>query len=136
MYGEEALWHRLMEKLTEAMARYLRAQAEAGADLLQVFDSWVGALSPADYRRYVKPHMERLFQSLRPVGVPVIHFGVGTMGLLEDMKEAGGDVLGLDHHTPSPGPAPSSGPPPSRGTWTPPSSSPPKGSSAARCRGS
>jgi len=102
MYGEEALWHRLMEKLTEAMARYLRAQAEAGADLLQVFDSWVGALSPADYRRYVKPHMERLFQSLRPVGVPVIHFGVGTMGLLEDMKEAGGDVLGLDHHTPLP----------------------------------
>ena len=102
MYGEEALWHRLMEKLTEAMARYLRAQAEAGADLLQVFDSWVGALSPADYRRYVKPHMERLFQSLRPAGVPVIHFGVGTMGLLEDMKEAGGDVLGLDHHTPLP----------------------------------
>lgn len=99
MYGEEALWHRLMEKLTEAMARYLRAQAEAGADLLQVFDSWVGALSPADYRRYVKPHMERLFQNLRPAGVPVIHFGVGTMGLLEDMKEAGGDVLGLDHHT-------------------------------------
>ena len=102
MYGEEALWHRLMEKLTEAMARYLRAQAEAGADLLQVFDSWVGALSPADYRRYVKPHMERLFQSLRPAGVPVTHFGVGTMGLLEDMKEAGGDVLGLDHHTPLP----------------------------------
>lgn len=102
MYGEEALWHRLMEKLTEAMARYLRAQAEAGADLLQVFDSWVGALSPADYRRYVKPHMKRLFQKLRPAGVPVIHFGVGTMGLLEDMKEAGGDVLGLDHHTPLP----------------------------------
>lgn len=102
MHGEEALWHRLMEKLTEAMARYLRAQAEAGADLLQVFDSWVGALSPADYRRYVKPHMKRLFQKLRPAGVPVIHFGVGTMGLLEDMKEAGGDVLGLDHHTPLP----------------------------------
>ncbi|AMA76286.1 uroporphyrinogen decarboxylase [Thermus parvatiensis] len=102
MYGEEALWHRLMEKLTEAMARYLRAQAEAGADLLQVFDSWVGALSPADYRRYVKPHMERLFQKLRPAGVPVIHFGVGTLGLLQDMKEAGGDVLGLDHHTPLP----------------------------------
>ncbi len=102
MYGEEALWHRLMEKLTLAMARYLRAQAEAGADLLQVFDSWVGALSPADYRRYVKPHMARLFQALRPLGVPVIHFGVGTMGLLEEMREAGGDVLGLDHHTPLP----------------------------------
>ncbi len=102
MYREEALWHRLMEKLTEAMARYLKAQAEAGADLLQVFDSWVGALSPADYRLYVKPHMERLFRALKPLGVPVIHFGVGTMGLLKDMREAGGEVLGLDHHTPLP----------------------------------
>lgn len=102
MYREEALWHRLLAKLTEAMARYLKAQVEAGADLLQVFDSWVGALSPSDYRRYVKPHMERLFQELKPLGVPVIHFGVGTMGLLEDMREAGGDVLGLDHHTPLP----------------------------------
>jgi uroporphyrinogen decarboxylase len=102
MYGEEALWHRLMEKLTEAMARYLEAQARAGADLLQVFDSWVGALGPADYRRYVKPHMKRLFQALRPLGVPVIHFGVGTMGLLQEMREAGGDVMGLDHHTPLP----------------------------------
>lgn len=102
MYREEALWHQLMERLTEAMARYLRAQAEAGADLLQVFDSWVGALSPADYRRYVKPHMARLFQRLKPLGVPVIHFGVGTMGLLKEMQEAGGDVLGLDHHTPLP----------------------------------
>ncbi|WP_353512392.1 uroporphyrinogen decarboxylase [Thermus sp. LT1-2-5] len=102
MYREEALWHRLMARLAEAMARYLRAQAEAGADLLQVFDSWVGALSPADYRRYVKPHMAWLFQALKPLGVPVIHFGVGTMGLLRDMREAGGDVLGLDHHTPLP----------------------------------
>jgi len=102
MYREEALWHRLMEKLTEAMARYLEAQARAGADLLQVFDSWVGALGPADYRRYVKPHMKRLFQALRPLGVPVIHFGVGTMGLLQEMREAGGDVMGLDHHTPLP----------------------------------
>ncbi len=102
MYREEALWHRLMGKLAEAMARYLRAQAEAGADLLQVFDSWVGVLSPADYRRYVKPHMERLFQALGPLGVPVIHFGVGTMGLLQEMGEAGGEVLGLDHHTPLP----------------------------------
>ncbi|MEZ0347041.1 MAG: uroporphyrinogen decarboxylase [Thermus sp.] len=102
MYREEALWHRLMERLTEAMARYLKAQKEAGADLLQIFDSWVGALSPADYRRYVKPHMARLFQALKPLGVPVIHFGVGTMGLLKDMREAGGEVLGLDHHTPLP----------------------------------
>lgn len=102
MYREEALWHHLMERLTLAMARYLKAQAEAGADLLQVFDSWVGALGPADYRRYVKPHMTRLFQELKPLGVPVIHFGVGTMGLLRDMAEAGGDVIGLDHHTPLP----------------------------------
>ncbi|GAA6737196.1 uroporphyrinogen decarboxylase [Thermus oshimai] len=101
MYREEALWHRLMEKLTEAMARYLLAQKAAGADLLQVFDSWVGALAPADYRRYVKPHMERLFGMLKGAG-PVIHFGVGTMGLLKDMQEAGGEVIGLDHHTPLP----------------------------------
>lgn len=102
MYHEEALWHRLMARLAEAMARYLRAQAEAGADLLQVFDSWVGALSPADYRRYVRPHMEGLFRALKPLGVPVIHFGVGTMGFLQEMQGAGGDVLGLDHHTPLP----------------------------------
>lgn len=102
MYREEALWHRLLGRLTEAMARYLKAQAEAGADLLQVFDSWVGALSPADYRRYVKPHMESLFRELKPLGVPIIHFGVGTMGLLKEMQAAGGDVLGLDHHTPLP----------------------------------
>ncbi len=102
MYREEAAWALLMGKLAEGMARYLRAQAEAGADILMVFDSWVGALSPADYRRYVKPYMEGLFQSLRPLGVPTIHFGVGTMGLLGEMRAAGGEVLGLDHHTPLP----------------------------------
>ncbi len=102
MYKEEALFHRLMELLTESMAHYLQAQVRAGADLVQVFDSWVGTLSPADYRRYVRPHMETLFALLRPLGVPVIHFGVQTMGLLWEMKKAGGDVLGLDHHTPLP----------------------------------
>lgn len=102
MYREEALFQRLMDLLTECMVRYLKAQAEAGADLLQVFDSWVGSLSPSDYRRYVGPHMKGLFQSLKALGRPVIHFGVGTMGLLREMKEAGGDVLGLDHHTPLP----------------------------------
>ncbi|MEN2982120.1 MAG: uroporphyrinogen decarboxylase [Thermus sp.] len=119
MYREEALWHRLMDKLTQAMAAYLRAQAEAGADLLQVFDSWAGALSPADYRRYVKPHMERLFQALKPLGVPVIHFGVGTMGLLQEMRQAGGDVLGLDHHTPLPWAREVLGPTPVQGNLDP-----------------
>lgn len=109
-----------------AMARYLKAQAEAGADLLQVFDSWVGALSPADYRLYVKPHMERLFRALKPLGVPVIHFGVGTMGLLKDMREAGGEVLGLDHHTPLPWAREVLGKSPVQGTWTRRSSSPPR----------
>jgi hypothetical protein len=131
MYGEEALWHRLMEKLTEAMARYLEAQARAGADLLQVFDSWVGALGPADYRRYVKPHMKRLFQALRPLGVPVIHFGVGTMGLLQEMREAGGDVMAWTTTPPSLGPE-VLGIRRSRATWTPPSSSPPRRSSGGR----
>ncbi|KGQ22768.2 uroporphyrinogen decarboxylase [Thermus filiformis] len=102
MYREEDLFHRLMDFLARSMARYLEAQVRAGADLVQVFDSWVGALSPADYRRYVKPHMRTLFGLLKPLGVPVIHFGVGTMGLLQDMREAGGDVLGLDPHTPLP----------------------------------
>lgn len=102
MYREEALFHRLMDFLARSMARYLEAQVRAEADLVQVFDSWVGALSPADYRRYVRPHMETLFAPLRPLGVPVVHFGVQTMGLLQEMREAGGDVLGLDHHTPLP----------------------------------
>jgi uroporphyrinogen decarboxylase len=75
---------------------YLRAQVEAGAQAVQIFDSWVGALSPFDYREAVQPHMRRLFDGLRELGVPSIHFGTGSAGLLEAMAEAGGDVVGLD----------------------------------------
>jgi uroporphyrinogen decarboxylase len=95
MYQEPGAWDVLLDVLTEATALYLRAQTEAGAQALQVFDSWVGALSPADYQRFVQPHMRRLFASLSP-DVPVIHFGTDTGSLLELQREAGGHVIGLD----------------------------------------
>jgi len=96
MYREPALWDRLLEKLTTAVTRFLKAQARAGAHALQIFDSWVGCLSPSDYRAYVLPHMRQLFTELQDAGVPLIHFGVGTGGLLALMQEAGGDVIGID----------------------------------------
>jgi uroporphyrinogen decarboxylase len=95
MYQDPGAWDALLEVLTEATALYLSAQAEAGAQALQVFDSWVGALGPDDYRRFVQPHMRRLFASLPP-HVPVIHFGTDTGSLLELQRDAGGDVIGLD----------------------------------------
>jgi uroporphyrinogen decarboxylase len=100
MYGAPDLWDQLMAKLTQVVADYLLAQAAAGADALQVFDSWIGALSPFDYRRFVFPHMKRLFDALRAAAVPVIHFGTGTATLLPLQKEAGGDVIGLDWRVP------------------------------------
>ena len=95
MYRDAGAWDALMARLVEATAVYLNAQAEAGAQVLQIFDSWVGNLGPDDYRRFVLPHMRRLFGALRP-GVPVIHFGTDTGSLLDLQREAGGDVLGLD----------------------------------------
>ena len=74
---------------------YVRAQVDAGADVIQVFDSWVGGLGPADYRAFVQPHVRRIFETLGEI--PTIHFGTGTAALLELMAEAGGDVIGLDH---------------------------------------
>jgi uroporphyrinogen decarboxylase len=100
MYGAPDLWAQLMTKLTRVITHYLLAQAAAGADALQVFDSWIGALSPFDYRRFVFPYMKNLFGALRPAGVPVIHFGTGTATLLPLQKEAGGDVIGLDWRIP------------------------------------
>lgn len=100
MYAEPAAWHRLLRKFSDVVAAYLIAQIEAGAQAVQLFDSWVGALSPADYREYVLPHSRRIFERLRPWGVPTIHFGVGTGSLLELMAEAGGDVIGVDWRTP------------------------------------
>jgi uroporphyrinogen decarboxylase len=95
MYEAPAAWRRLMEVLVDATARYLNGQIAAGADAVQVFDSWVGALAPADYCAYVLPHMKALFTKLAP-GTPAIHFGTGTATLLPLMREAGGDVIGLD----------------------------------------
>lgn len=95
MYRDEAGWNVLMEKLTSAVIDYLNAQVVAGADALQVFDSWIGALSPYDYGRYVQPHMKRLFASLDR-SVPHIHFGTGTATLLAQQLAAGGDVIGFD----------------------------------------
>jgi uroporphyrinogen decarboxylase len=95
LYRDPGAWDALMEILVDATALYLNAQAAAGAQVLQVFDSWVGNLSPDDYRRFVLPHMRRLFAQLDP-GVPVIHFGTDTSSLLELQRDAGGHVIGLD----------------------------------------
>jgi uroporphyrinogen decarboxylase len=95
MYRDEGAWNALMERLVDATRLYLTAQAEAGAQALQLFDSWVGNLGLDDYRRYVQPHMKRLLAGLAP-GVPVIHFGTDTGSLLELQRDAGGDVIGLD----------------------------------------
>ena len=95
MYTDAGAWHELMSRIARALSRYLNAQIEAGAQAVQLFDSWVGALSPDDYREYVLPHTREVIQNVKS-GVPVIHFGTGTAGLLELMKEAGGDCIGLD----------------------------------------
>jgi len=95
MYESPEAWRRLMEILAGATARYLNGQIAAGADAVQLFDSWIGVLSPDDYRAYVLPHVRSLIAALAP-GTPVIHFGTGTAALLRLMREAGGDVIGLD----------------------------------------
>jgi len=100
MYHEPAAFKRLMEKLVTVSSDFLLAQARAGADALQVFDSWAGALSPADYVRFVAPHLRALFGRLKAAGVPLIHFSTGTAGFVEEVAEAGGDVVGLDWRQP------------------------------------
>jgi uroporphyrinogen decarboxylase len=97
MYSEPAVWRALMEKLAECFGSYLAAQARAGAAVVQLFDSWVGALSPADYEEFVAPWSARI---LAAAGVPTIHFGTGTGSLLPAMARAGGDVIGLDWRVP------------------------------------
>jgi len=96
MLREPATWARLMDRLTDGMIAYLAAQVTAGADVIQVFDSWVGALSPSDYERSVLPWMKRIFDALRPLGAPSIHFGTGNAALLEAMASAGSDVMSVD----------------------------------------
>lgn len=97
MWGDPETWHELMSALVAIALPHLRAQAQAGAQVLQVFDSWVGAVGVEDYRRSVLPHMQRLFEGVADLGVPTIHFGVGTSDLLESMHEAGSSAMGVDH---------------------------------------
>ena len=95
MYREPATWARLMRMLSQITSDYLNLQIAAGADLVQLFDSWVGCLAPEDYRRFVMPYTRAVIRALTP-GIPVIHFGTDTSGLLELMAQAGGDVIGVD----------------------------------------
>ncbi|OGW72503.1 MAG: uroporphyrinogen decarboxylase [Omnitrophica bacterium GWA2_52_12] len=95
MVSDPGAWHALMEKISRGLVKFLNGQIEAGADAVQLFDSWVGCLGPAEYRQFVLPHTRSVLSALKP-GVPVIHFGTGTAGYLREMREAGGDVLGLD----------------------------------------
>ena len=100
MYGESEAWHRLADTFASIVADYLAAQIEAGAQAVQVFDSWVGALSAGDYREFVLPHTQKIFATVQPLGVPTLHFGTGTTTILAEMREAGGDVIGLDWRIP------------------------------------
>jgi uroporphyrinogen decarboxylase len=97
MYGQPEVWHALMKKLAAAFALYVNGCVRAGADVIQLFDSWVGALSLDDYREFVAPYSAQVLAS---VDVPTIHFGTGTTHLLEEMVEAGGDVIGVDWRIP------------------------------------
>jgi uroporphyrinogen decarboxylase len=100
MYGRPELWHELMDRLTTITLGFLRIQVAAGASAIQLFDSWVGAVAPEDYRTLVLPHTSRIFAGLADLGVPRIHFGVGTGELLGVMGEAGADVVGVDWRVP------------------------------------
>ena len=97
MWGDPEAWSMLRSKRAEVIRRSLRAQVEAGAQAIQLFDSWVGALAPEDYREHVLPHVRHILQDLMTTGVPVIHFGTNTATLLEAQVEAGGTVIGVDH---------------------------------------
>jgi uroporphyrinogen decarboxylase len=100
MYQSPDTWHLLLTKLADLVGAYLAAQARAGAQALQLFDSWVGCLSPDDYRTSVAPHTKRALTLAADAGVPLIHFGTGTATFLEDFAAAGGDVIGIDWRIP------------------------------------
>ncbi|MGQ4809116.1 Uroporphyrinogen decarboxylase [Candidatus Entotheonellaceae bacterium PAL068K] len=95
MYTQPQAWHALLALLSRNLTRYLNRQIAAGAQAIQLFDSWVGQVSPEDYRTFILPHSQAVIANLTP-GVPVIHFGTGTSALLECMRDAGGDVIGVD----------------------------------------
>jgi len=99
MHADPGAWHALLSHIARALPLYLNAQTAAGAQAVQLFDSWVGALSPDEYREFVLPHTRSVVRAVTP-GAPVIHFGTGTAALLELMREAGGDVIGLDWRVP------------------------------------
>ena len=99
MYGHPEAWHRLCEKLSGVVADYLLAQIEAGVDAIQIFDSWVGALDATDYREFARPHTRAIFDAIGH-RVPAIHFGTGTSTILEELRDAGGDVIGVDWRIP------------------------------------
>jgi uroporphyrinogen decarboxylase len=100
MYAAPDVWHALMDRLSSVLAEYLVAQIRAGAQAVQVFDSWVGSLSPQDYETFVLPYSQRVLAAAKAERVPVIHFGTNTTTLLPLMKRAGGDVIGLDWRIP------------------------------------
>lgn len=96
MYSEPETWHVLMSKLAQVAGEYLLAQAKAGAQALQLFDSWVGELSPQDYRQFVQPYSRQTLEIARAANVPIIHFGTNTSGMLPEIRDAGGDIIGVD----------------------------------------
>src|SRR3954470_19873066 len=100
MYAQPAAWHELCTRFARLIADYLRAQVEAGAQALQIFDSWAGQLSRADYREFALPHTRSIFDRLADLDVPLIHFGVGTTAILPDLVEAGGHAIGVDWRLP------------------------------------
>jgi uroporphyrinogen decarboxylase len=100
MYRDHAAWQLLLEKIVAVLTEYCRLQVEAGADVIQIFDSWVGSLALADYREYAFEATQQLVRAVQQMGVPVIYFGVETAGLLEQMASTGADVIGLDWRQP------------------------------------
>ena len=100
MYDAPEVWHRLMDKFARVITGYLRRQIKAGAQAVQLFDSWVGCLSAGDYLEYVMPHVHLICEGLKHEGVPLIHFGTGTTAILKSMRQAGGDVIGIDWRIP------------------------------------
>jgi len=100
MYSDPSSWTMLLDKIVDVLTEYCRLQVEAGADVIQIFDSWVGALGLTDYREYAFAASQRLVKNVQEMGVPVIYFGVETAGLLADMASTGADVIGLDWRQP------------------------------------
>jgi uroporphyrinogen decarboxylase len=100
MYGDTAAWRTLLDKLVKVLTEYCRLQVQAGADVIQIFDSWIGSLGVADYRDYAFEASKRLVRAVQEMGVPVIYFGVETTALLGEMAATGADVIGLDWRQP------------------------------------